>query len=63
MLAGDLYDTGDPEIQADLAAAREWMVRYDGSFGGTSEQRRALLRERFAAVGDEADVRPPFLGV
>lgn len=60
MLAGDLYNPGDPEIQADLAAAREWMVRYNGSLGGTSEQRRALMRERFAAVGDGAGVRPPF---
>lgn len=60
MLAGELYDAGDPEIQADLAAAREWMVRYNGSLGGTSEQRCALLRERFAAVGDGAGVRPPF---
>jgi maltose O-acetyltransferase len=60
MLAGELYDAGDPEIQADLAAAREWMVRYNGSLGGTSAQRRALLRERFAAVGDGAGVRPPF---
>ena len=60
MLAGDLYDPGDPEIQADLAAARGWMVRYNGSLGGTSEQRRALLRERFAAVGDGTGVRPPF---
>lgn len=60
MLAGELYDADDPEIQADLAAAREWMVRYNGSLGGTSAQRRALLRERFAAVGDGAGVRPPF---
>lgn len=60
MLAGELYDAGDAEIQADLASAREWMVRYNASLGGTSEQRRSLLRERFAAVGDGAAVRPPF---
>jgi len=37
MLAGDLYDAGDPEIQADLAATRAWLVRYNASLGATSD--------------------------
>ena len=60
MLAGDLYDAGDPEIQADLAATREWLVRYNASLGGTSEARHALLNERFGAVGQGTGIRPPF---
>ena len=60
MLAGDLYDAGDAEIQADLAATREWLVRYNASLGDTSEARRALLVERFAAVGRGTGIRPPF---
>ncbi|MFC7552160.1 maltose acetyltransferase domain-containing protein [Pseudoroseomonas wenyumeiae] len=31
MLAGELYDAGDAELQADAAAARAWMVRYNAS--------------------------------
>jgi maltose O-acetyltransferase len=60
MLAGDLYDAGDAEIQADLAATREWLVRYNASLGATSAERHRLLVERFAAVGRGAGIRPPF---
>jgi maltose O-acetyltransferase len=60
MLAGDLYDAGDPEIQADLAATREWLVRYNASLGATSEERHRLLVERFGAVGQGTGIRPPF---
>lgn len=60
MLAGDLYDAGDGEIQADLAATREWLVRYNASLGSTSETRRGLLEERLADVGKGAVIRPPF---
>jgi maltose O-acetyltransferase len=54
MVAGELYDAGDPEIQADLAATRAWMVRYNASLGATSAERRQLLAERFRAVGQGA---------
>lgn len=60
MLAGELYDAGDAEIQADLLATRAWLVRYNASLGASTQQRRALLRERFASVGEGAAVRPPF---
>lgn len=60
MLAGELYRPGDPEIQADLAATKDWLVRYNAALGQSAEARRALLRERFSAVGDGVVVRPPF---
>ncbi|RCL53201.1 MAG: sugar O-acetyltransferase, partial [Pseudomonas sp.] len=31
MLAGELYHPGDPEILADQAAAKAWMVRYNAA--------------------------------
>ena len=31
MLAGELYYPGDPEILADQAAAKAWMVRYNAA--------------------------------
>jgi maltose O-acetyltransferase len=34
MLAGELYHAGDPKIQADQAAAKVWMVRYNASLAG-----------------------------
>jgi maltose O-acetyltransferase len=60
MLAGQLYHAGDPEIQADQIAAKAWMVRYNAALGATADERRELLRERFAAVGDGSVIRPPF---
>lgn len=60
MLAGDLYDPADLEIQADLAANHAWLVRFNASLALPPDQRRLLLTERLAAVGQGVDVRPPF---
>ncbi len=60
MLAGELYNPVDAEIQAAQAAARDWMDRYNGSPGMSPERCHALLRERLAAVGEGSFIRPPF---
>jgi maltose O-acetyltransferase len=60
MLAGELYHAGDPEIQADQATAKSWMVRYNAALGASAGERRALLRELLPEVGDGAVIRPPF---
>jgi maltose O-acetyltransferase len=60
MLAGELYRPSDPEIQADQAATKDWLVRYNASLGLPGDERRALLAERLAEVGRGAVIRPPF---
>ncbi len=60
MLAGALYDPADPEIQSDQEATKAWLVRYNASLAAAPAERRRLLAERFAAVGDGAVIRPPF---
>ncbi len=60
MLAGDLYNAGDPELQAEMAAASAWMVRYNASLALPSKVRHALLAERLGFVGADVVVRPPF---
>ncbi|MXP65521.1 sugar O-acetyltransferase [Roseomonas sp. M0104] len=60
MLAGELYDAGDAELQADMMAARHWMVRYNAMLDRPAAERRAVLAERLAAVGEGAVIRPPF---
>jgi maltose O-acetyltransferase len=60
MLVGELYRPGAPEIQADQAATKKWLVRYNAALGLSAAERRVLLAERFAEVGDGAVVRPPF---
>lgn len=59
MLAGELYDASDPEIQADHAAAVAWMARFN-ALDLPMERRHALLAERFGSVGAGATIRPPF---
>jgi maltose O-acetyltransferase len=60
MLAGDLYDPAAADIQADLAATRQWLARYNRALAATDRERHAMLSERLAQVGDGAVVRPPF---
>jgi len=60
MLAGELYNASAPEIQAELAATHRWLARYNAALDMAASDRRALLLERLAAVGDGAEIRPPF---
>lgn len=60
MLSGQLYRPGDPEIQAAQAATKAWLVRYNAASAQPAAERRAILAERLAAVGEGAVIRPPF---
>jgi len=60
MLSGQPYRPGDPELQAAMAAAKHWMVRYNAALAESPTVRRELLRERLGEVGDGAVIRPPF---
>jgi maltose O-acetyltransferase len=60
MLAGELYHARDAQLQADAAKAKAWMARYNASMATLADERRQLLRELLATVGDGAVVRPPF---
>jgi maltose O-acetyltransferase len=60
MLAGELYDASAPEIQAELGATQRWLARYNAALGLAPAERRQLLLERLAAVGEGSVVRPPF---
>lgn len=60
MLAGELYNAGDPEIQGDLASAQAWLARYNDSLGASARERFELLKERLSNVGEGAAIRPPF---
>ena len=60
MLAGELYDANDPELQAELAATQRWLARYNAAPGAGAAERRELFIERLAFVGEGAVIRPPF---
>lgn len=60
MLAGELYDASDAELQADLLAAQRWMARFNAMLGMTPAELHVALSERLGTVGDDALIRPPF---
>jgi len=60
MISGLPYDPGDPELQADQTAARQWMARYNAAMGASPAERRDLLRQKMGEVGEGAIIRPPF---
>jgi maltose O-acetyltransferase len=60
MLSGELYDAGAPELQAAMAAAHRWLARYNAALGASASEKRALLMESLAAVGEGTVIRPPF---
>lgn len=60
MISGQPYNPGDPELQADQAAAKQWMTRYNASLAATPADRRDLLRQRLGEVGEDSVIRPPF---
>ncbi|HEY9279558.1 MAG TPA: sugar O-acetyltransferase [Eoetvoesiella sp.] len=60
MLAGELYDVSDPELQADLMANMAWLDRYNATLAMPRVEQRALLLQHFASVGEGTLIRPPF---
>jgi maltose O-acetyltransferase len=60
MLAGQLYDAADAELVALREAAASWMTRYNAALGASAAERHALLQQQLAAVGGQAEIRPPF---
>lgn len=57
MLAGELYNAVDAELQADQRAAQAWMDRYNAS---SLDERPALLAQGLGAVGKNVAIRAPF---
>ncbi len=60
MLAGELYDPADAEIQAAQARTKAWLARCNAASAAPLAERRALLREGLGALGEGAVIRMPF---
>ena len=60
MLAGALYDPGDPELTALRGRAQALCRRICADDSGDPEARCALLKELFGATGEWAYVEPDF---
>ncbi|PZO96481.1 sugar O-acetyltransferase [Streptococcus halichoeri] len=57
MLAGDLYDASDPQLQAERQQARQLMQQFNQEQEGA--KRSALLKSWFGATGQVVDIEPP----
>lgn len=60
MLAGELYDSTDPELTALRMRARQRTRRFNQSNEDESGLRRSLLHELFGTVGEHLLIEPPF---
>lgn len=60
MLSGALYCADDAEISAAHARACAFMARYNAATAAHRDERAAMLRDIFGAVGRNVVVRPPF---
>ena len=60
MLAGEMYDPGDPGLVADRERARDLCRALGATREAEREERRRILRELFAAGGDTVLMQPPF---
>jgi maltose O-acetyltransferase len=58
MLRGDLYNASDPDLVARRTRARALLRRLNT---GAEDERPALLRLLFGAMGEGAWVEPPFM--
>lgn len=60
MLAGELYDPGDPELVAGRERARDLCWALNATREAEQEERRTILRGLFGAGGDTVWMQPPF---
>jgi maltose O-acetyltransferase len=60
MLAGEFYNSRDPELLDTAHRARCLLAEYNASPSSDGEGRLALLRQLLGAVGDGVWIEPPF---
>lgn len=60
MLAGELYLASDPDLMTARRRARRLTRLYNATTEEEEDQRAALLRELFGALGDGCVIEPPF---
>ena len=60
MIAGELYDAGDPELRADHTRARQFIQAYNAAPAADADGRRRLLEEILGGLDGAVAIRPPF---
>jgi maltose O-acetyltransferase len=60
MLAGEFYDSRDPELLALAGRARALLARFNASAAADGPDRRALLDQLLGTAGSGVWIEPPF---
>ena len=60
MLAGKLYDPGEPEILKEQFGYLEKMYEFNRTMPFEMEKRQKLLKEMLGHVGEGCYIEPPF---
>ena len=60
MLAGELYRSTDPELQAALAQAQQHLRRLNALPNEDAEQRFAMLQAMLGQIGSGTQIKSPF---
>ena len=60
MLAGEFYDSRDPELLASAHRARALLARYNATPSTDGDARTAILAELLGGVGEGVWIEPPF---
>jgi maltose O-acetyltransferase len=60
MLAGELYDPTDPELEAERERARELTRAYNRTATDEKDRRRELLEDLFGSRGERCTIEPSF---
>ncbi|GAA4336350.1 sugar O-acetyltransferase [Mucilaginibacter gynuensis] len=60
MLAGELYNAGDPDLIARRSAARKLFVAYNALPYENADEKKAILRKLLGGFGNNVDIQSPF---
>ena len=61
LLAGEIYNALDPELNREISAARELVYEFNTLHPSETTRKRAILRELLGAMGDDcAIINQPF---
>ena len=59
-LAGEIFNTSDPELQNMIHNARALTKTYNNTISTDTQQRRGILSNLFAALGTNVNIDTPF---
>jgi maltose O-acetyltransferase len=60
MLAGELYNSEDPQLKAERLRARELCKRFNDSDPADEDARQDILRKLLGRAGNSISIEPPF---